>query len=67
MTLMKLKASLESRQRIGVATGILVERYELTPDAAFRFLVGVSNATNIEVRDVATAVISDTVGRKPHD
>jgi hypothetical protein len=45
--------ALASRDRIGQAKGILMERHCLTEDDAFWFLVEVSQQTNIKVRHLA--------------
>jgi GAF domain-containing protein len=48
--------TVEARHRIGMAQGILMQRYELDKDAAFRLLQRYSNATNTKVRDLAGQV-----------
>jgi len=48
-----LRAALDSRAVIDQAKGILMERYKLTADQAFRLLARVSMETNTKVRDVA--------------
>jgi hypothetical protein len=48
-----LETALDSRAVIDQAKGILMERYRLTADAAFRMLATVSMEHNIKVRDVA--------------
>lgn len=60
-----LHRAIESRQTIGQALGILVERYRLTPDQAFELLVSASKNNHIKLRDLA-ARISDT-GEDPRD
>jgi len=42
-----------TRDLIGQAKGILMERYKVTPDQAFRMLVKVSNDNNLALRSVA--------------
>lgn len=49
--------ALESRQQIGQAVGILVERRRITPDDAFTELVRRSQAANIKLREVARFVV----------
>lgn len=51
-----LETALESRERIGIAIGILMERYHLQPDAAFAVLKRASNDLNVKLRDVAAHV-----------
>ena len=48
-----LQSALDSRAVIDQAKGILMERFRLTPDAAFQALTRVSMETNTKVRDVA--------------
>lgn len=49
----QLSAALRRRDVIGQAKGILMERYRLTPDAAFALLSQLSQDTNIKLHDVA--------------
>jgi hypothetical protein len=58
-----LNHALVTRQRIGQAVGILMERYHLDSDRAFAFLVRVSQTGNVKLRDVADGIIDDTVGK----
>jgi GAF domain-containing protein len=48
-----LEAALQSRAVIDQAKGVLMERFKITPDEAFRVLVRVSQDTNAKLRDVA--------------
>jgi transcriptional regulator with GAF, ATPase, and Fis domain len=48
--------TVEARHRIGMAQGILMHRYGVSKDAAFRLLQRYSNATNTKVRDLAVDV-----------
>ncbi len=57
-----LSQALLTRQRIGQAVGIVMERYELDSDRAFAFLVRVSQHGNIKLREVADGIIDDTLG-----
>ncbi len=54
-----LLAGLESRDVIGQAKGILMERYKVTPSEAFDLLVTASQNSNRKLRDLA-AELSDT-------
>lgn len=54
----QLHHALASNRTIGVAIGILVERYQLTPDAAFAFLSRHSQRTNRKVYDLAEELIA---------
>ena len=53
-----LQAALDSRAVIDQAKGILMERFRLTPDAAFQALTRVSMETNTKVRDVALRFVT---------
>lgn len=53
----ELNAALESRKVIGQATGILMERYEMSEDRAFAFLVRASSHGNIKLRDIAQELV----------
>ncbi|RFU20312.1 GAF and ANTAR domain-containing protein [Geodermatophilus marinus] len=48
-----LRAAVASRDLIGQAKGILMERFKVTADEAFRILVGASSHTNRKVVDLA--------------
>ena len=56
VSLRRLSTALDTRDVIGQAKGILMERYRITPDAAFALLARVSQDTNIKLRDVADAL-----------
>ena len=62
-----LHADATSRHTIDLAIGILMGRYEMEPDAALRILVGISNATDITLGDVAATVVSEAVARQAHE
>jgi GAF domain-containing protein len=47
-----INAALTSRDIIGQAKGILMERFKITPDVAFAMLVRTSAVTNRKLRDV---------------
>ena len=53
----QLNQALDSRKVIGEALGILMERYELTEDRAFSFLLRASSHSNVKLRDVAAEVV----------
>jgi len=46
-----------TRQRIGVAIGILMHKYELDEDRAFRYLARVSQTSNIKLRQIADEIV----------
>lgn len=52
-----LRAAMESRAAIEQAKGILIERYKVTADQAFRLLARVSMHTNRKVRDLAEHLV----------
>ena len=52
-----LKEGMRTRQNIGVAVGVVMERYGLTEERAFGYLASVSQTSNIKLRDVAAEVI----------
>ncbi|MGY1680685.1 GAF and ANTAR domain-containing protein [Geodermatophilus sp. SYSU D01176] len=60
-----LEAALRSRDRIGQAKGILMERYKLTPEQAFAVLATISSGTNRKLRDIADEIA--TTGAIPAD
>jgi len=53
----KLTRTVATRQLIGMAQGILIERHKLTPDQAFALLVRVSQHRNTKLRDVAERLV----------
>jgi GAF domain-containing protein len=52
-----LKLGMESRQRIGVAVGIVMERYGLDENRAFAYMSRVSQNSNVKLRDIADEVV----------
>jgi hypothetical protein len=58
-----LTAALTTREVIGQAIGIIIERYRLDPDRAFAFLVRISQTGNMRLHDVAVGVIADAVNK----
>jgi hypothetical protein len=53
-----LQSALDSRAVIDQAKGILMERFRLTPDAAFQALTRVSMESNTKLRDVALRFVA---------
>lgn len=53
----QLKESVASRQAIGTAVGIVMERYQISEDRAFRFLVRASSTSNIKLRALAQELV----------
>lgn len=62
----QLHSALDSRDLIGQAKGILMERYRLTPDDAFALLARASQETNVKLREVA-AELTRTGALPGHD
>lgn len=58
----QLHEGMRSRQRIGVAVGILMHRYEVSEERAFAFLVRASSHGNVKLRDVAAEVVREFQG-----
>jgi GAF domain-containing protein len=52
-----LNEALHSRKVIGQAIGIVMERYHLTEDRAFAFLVRASSHANTKLRDIAQTMV----------
>jgi hypothetical protein len=52
-----LEAALASRQTIGQAVGIVMERYQVDEDTAFSYLVRTSQDTNVKLRVVARQTV----------
>jgi len=52
-----LRQAIASREEIGQAVGILVERMRITPEQAFQELNRVSSHTNLKVRDLARTIV----------
>jgi hypothetical protein len=55
-----LGEALQSRQDIGTAVGITMQRYGVDRDQAFRFLIRNSNDRNIKLRTIAAQIIDGT-------
>lgn len=58
----QFESALSSRDVIGQAKGIIMERFTLDPGAAFGLLVKLSQDTNVKLADVARSVV-DSVGK----
>lgn len=56
----QLNEAIDSRQTIGQAIGIVMERYQLDGHRAFQFLVRTSQTGNVKLRDVATELVRQT-------
>jgi PAS domain S-box-containing protein len=60
-----LQAAIQSRQLIGQAVGILMERHRLGPTAAFDLLISASQSSQLKLREVARRV--NETGQEPAD
>jgi hypothetical protein len=60
-----LTEALQSNRTIGIAIGILVERYDISPDVAFAYLRRISQDHNRKVRELAIELVS--TGKLPDD
>lgn len=54
-----LNEALQTRQLIGQAVGILMERFEMSEDRAFSFLVRASSHGNVKLREVAQELVDE--------
>lgn len=52
-----LRGAIRTRERIGEATGILMERYKLTNEQAFSLLAKASQNLNTKLRDLAEEIV----------
>jgi AmiR/NasT family two-component response regulator len=52
------RTALSSRDMIGMAKGILMQRERMTEDQAFNLLLSTSQNTNIRVHDLATRLVT---------
>lgn len=59
----QLRQAIETRQVIGQAIGVLVERHRYTPEQAFAVLRQASQRANIKLRDLATRLME--TGEEP--
>jgi transcriptional regulator with GAF, ATPase, and Fis domain len=62
-----LNTALQTRHQIGMAQGLLIQRYGLSEAQAFQFLTRISQDNNIKLRDVAARLITEAQdkGRLP--
>ena len=61
-----LQRAVDSRDLIGQAKGIIMERFTLDDDGAFALLVQSSQETNMKLVEVARWLVSEVVGRRAH-
>ena len=60
-----LESAIDARARVGIAVGMLVERFSIDPERAFGVLVRYSQTSNRKLRDIASELV-DT-GHLPID
>jgi GAF domain-containing protein len=61
----QLRSSLASRTVIDQALGIIMSRERCGQDRAFAILRAASQHTNVKLRDIATAIVTDVSGEPP--
>jgi GAF domain-containing protein len=54
-----LRQALHTREIIGQAVGLLMQKYDLDTDGAFGFLVRTSSHSNTKVREIAARMVAD--------
>ena len=59
----QLRDALTRRQQIGVAVGLLAQRFALSPERAWSLLVRLSQNGHVKVREIAEAVIAAHCGQ----
>jgi GAF domain-containing protein len=62
LTHSQLGEAMATRQVIGHAVGIIMERYKVDPQRAFTFLVRLSQHGNVKLRDLAQDLVNQTAG-----
>jgi GAF domain-containing protein len=55
--LQTLQGAIGTRETIGKAIGIVMERYGLSSERAFEFLIRMSQNSNIKLRDIAATIV----------
>jgi transcriptional regulator with GAF, ATPase, and Fis domain len=58
-----LNAALSSRTTIGIALGIVMERYGMDQDRAFRYLTRVASSSETKLREVAAHLVEEATQR----
>jgi hypothetical protein len=59
----QLRDALARRQQIGVATGLLAQRFGISPERAWSLMVRLSQNGHVKVREIAQALIDAHCGR----
>jgi hypothetical protein len=60
-----LRDAITSRQVIGQAVGVVMERFTLSEERAFAFLTRLSNDRNVKLRVIAREILDDAAERRP--
>jgi hypothetical protein len=60
-----LESAIKTRQLVGQAVGIMMERHQLDDARAFAFLARLSSHENIKLRDIAQRIVDETKGIDP--
>ncbi len=63
----QLEQGLESRTLIGKALGICMERYNISDEQSFQFLVRISQNHNVKLRDVAARLVEPAEQQQADD
>jgi hypothetical protein len=58
-----LELAMESQRTIGIAIGLIAQRAGIGSDEAWQQLVGISQATNLKVREIARVLVDARNGR----
>jgi transcriptional regulator with GAF, ATPase, and Fis domain len=59
-----LNAALTSRTTIGIALGIVMERYGMDQDRAFRYLTRVASSSETKLREVAAHLVEEATAQR---
>ena len=59
----QLRDALTRRQQIGVATGLLAQRFAISPERAWSLLVRLSQNSHVKVREIAQALTDAHCGQ----
>ena len=54
----QMETAMRSRQVVGQAVGIVMERYSIDEDRAFNFLVRTSRDSNVKLREIAADIVA---------
>ena len=60
-----LTDAIRTRMTIARAIGVVMERYQLTPDRAFQLLTRVSRINDVTLEALATQIVDEATHRRP--